>query len=48
MILEVNVSSLLVQQLIFSVELCFLIQVPDVVIGLLLGPSKVKMSRNRH
>lgn len=46
MILEVNIASLLIQKLIFSVELCFLIHVPDVVIGLPLGPSNVKMNRN--
>lgn len=46
MILEVNIACLVIQQLIFSVELCFLTQLPYVVIGLPWAPSNVKMSRN--
>lgn len=49
MILELNITSLLIQQLTFPMELeliVFLHKVADVVSGLPLGPGNVKMSRN--
>lgn len=47
MTLELNITSLLIQQFTFPMELIvFLHKVADVVSGLPLGPGNVKKSRN--